>query len=73
MVQVFYHRVKVNLKDGLVHLLLQLFADTLEAKRAGALQQYNLIMQRTEEVTLNKLIYIIKEVRDDRWVVGGEY
>ena len=73
MVQVIHHRVKVNLQNRFMHFLFQQLANALKAKGTGTLQQYNLIMQRTEEVTLNKLIYIIKEVRDDRRMVGGEY
>ena len=61
IVQVIDHRIEVHLEDGLVHLLFQQLGDTLEAKRTGAFQQHYLVIERTEQITLQELLHVVEE------------
>ena len=62
VVQVVDHGIEIHLKDGLVHLLFQLFRNLVEAERTGTLQQDQLIPKAAEYIAGEEMRHIGKKL-----------
>ena len=62
VVQVLHHGVEIHLKDGLMHLLFQLFRDLIEAERTSAFQENQFIVQVVECVGGQEMVHISEEL-----------
>ena len=63
VVEVVHDGVEVDLEDGLVYLLLQLFGDALKAEGTRTLQQHNLVVHGAQQTALQELLHVVEEVR----------
>ena len=62
MVQVIHHCIQVHLKDGLMHFLLQLLRDEIEAERTGTLQQDQFVVETSKGITRQEMGHAGKEL-----------
>ena len=82
VIEVIDNGIEVDLKDGLVHLLLQLFRNTVETEVARTLNQNHRIVQLTEDVAAQEFPRALEEMlflqckqvplRVDTWSDGDE-
>ena len=62
VIQILHHGIEVHLKNRLVHLLLQLFRNLVEAERTGTLQQDQFMMQGCKGIAGKEMIHVGKEL-----------